>query len=48
LPGATCSKYITKTFPQAQVTWSFEYGATAESRKAGMSDLKRATQNLDR
>ncbi len=42
MPGGYCAPYIARTFPQAPVTWSFEYGATAESRAAGVAALKNA------
>jgi SUKH-4 immunity protein/Xanthomonas XOO_2897-like deaminase len=41
LPGSQCAGWIASTFPQANVTWSFEYGETAASRQVGMSQLAR-------
>jgi RHS repeat-associated protein len=46
MPGGYCAGYLARTFPQAQVTWSFEYGATPASRAAGVAALKSATENL--
>jgi len=40
LPGAFCEKFIRQKFPQAEVTWSFEYGVTVESRRAGVKALR--------
>jgi hypothetical protein len=42
VPGGYCAPFIARTFPQAEVTWSFEYGATPESRAAGVAALKAA------
>jgi hypothetical protein len=38
--------FIRRTFPNAKVTWSFEYGATPESRKAGLQGLQKAADDL--
>jgi hypothetical protein len=46
LPFSECKKYIARHFPNARVTWSFEYGDTAESRAAGMEALRRAVRKL--
>jgi hypothetical protein len=48
VPGGYCDPFIRRTFPQAEVSWSFEYGATAESRAAGVEALRRAAGNLGR
>ncbi len=48
VPGGYCDPFISRTFPQAEVTWSFEYGATVESRAAGVEALRRAGENLRR
>lgn len=45
VPGGYCASFLQKTFPQAEVTWSFEYGATAESRAAGVQALKNAVSS---
>jgi hypothetical protein len=45
---AGCARFIRDTFPQAEVTWSFEYGATEASRRAGMAGLRQAAENLGR
>lgn len=42
VPGGYCARFIEREFPQAKVTWSFKYGATPESRAAGMAALKAA------
>ncbi|GAB3768357.1 nucleic acid/nucleotide deaminase domain-containing protein [Microlunatus parietis] len=34
-PAAGCAAWIDRMFPQAEVTYSFEYGSTQESRSAG-------------
>jgi RHS repeat-associated protein len=48
VPGGYCDPFIRRTFPHAEVSWSFEYGATAESRAAGVEALRRAAENLGR
>jgi RHS repeat-associated protein len=40
-----CSALV-KSFPNAKVTWSFNYGATTASRRAGVSDLEEAIRFL--
>jgi hypothetical protein len=37
-----CKGWITKTFPGAKVSWSFDYGKTVASRKAGVAALAQA------
>jgi len=44
LPGGYCRSYLQSTFHAADVTWSFEYGATPTSRQAGMRALERAAE----
>jgi hypothetical protein len=44
--GAGCATFLQKTFPQAEVSWSFEYGATKASREAGVNALKQAASGL--
>lgn len=44
LPFAYCMNYLQKNFPQAEITYSFEYGSTKESRRAGVQALKEALQ----
>jgi hypothetical protein len=46
--AAGCARFIRNTFPQAEVTWSFEYGATEASRRAGVAALRQAVENLGR
>lgn len=46
MPGAYCAPLLERQVPQAQVTWSFEYGATSESNTAGVGALRNAVQNL--
>ena len=46
MPGGYCDPFIRRTFPQADVSWSFEYGATAASRAAGVDALRNAAANL--
>ena len=48
LPGGYCSSFIAATFPQAEVTYSFEYGATVESRRFGLTSLQAAVLSLRR
>jgi RHS repeat-associated protein len=43
--GGKCKEYIHKNFPDADVSYSFEYGETKASRKKGVSDLKKATKH---
>jgi RHS repeat-associated protein len=40
LPGGYCASFLQRTFPNAPVTWSFEYGMTIESRQAGLGALR--------
>jgi hypothetical protein len=47
LPRRRCQAYIARNFPNAYVTWSFEYGPTRESRERGKRALRRAVRNLD-
>jgi len=47
LPIVNCQRLIGRYFPQAEVTWSFEYGASENSRRRGMDALSRAIRNLD-
>ena len=44
--GAGCAAFLQKTFPQAAVSWSFEYGATKASREAGIIARKHALSQL--
>lgn len=46
VPGGYCKSFLAKTFPQAAVTWSFEYGASQASRSAGVEALKSAVQDI--
>jgi hypothetical protein len=46
VPGGYCDPFISRTFPEAEVTWSFQYGATVESRAAGVEALRSAVENL--
>ena len=41
-----CAAFVNQTFPQARVTWSFEYGVTQESRAAGLAALTDAVKNI--
>jgi len=41
-----CSRLISKEFPNAQVTYSFDYGTTVQSRRADMAIFKQATPDL--
>jgi hypothetical protein len=42
-----CERLIKDNFPQAEVTWSFEYGASRSSRDRGMAALKKAIRDID-
>jgi hypothetical protein len=44
--GGYCKTFIGKTFPNALVSHSFEYGATEESRRAGVEALRNAVAAL--
>lgn len=46
IPGGYCAAWIEQTFPNATVTWSFEYGTTASSRAAGVDALREALDGL--
>lgn len=46
VPGGYCSAWIGRTFPNAQVTWSFEYGTDAASRSSGVAALRDALAGL--
>ena len=46
IPGGYCKRFLQSEFPQADVTYSFEYGLTQESRRAGVNALKEAVKNL--
>ena len=41
IPGGKCKQYISLHFPDAEVTYSFEYGDTKESRTKGVKELKK-------
>ena len=44
-PGAFCSNLLRREFPKAQVFYSFEYGSTADSRRAGTTALRGAVND---
>ena len=46
IPGGQCKDYIARNYPDADVTYSFEYGDTFESRKKGVNDMKKANRAL--
>lgn len=46
IPGGKCKDWIDGRFKNASVTHSFEYGATRESRRQGVKDLKKAVKAL--
>ena len=46
VPGGYCGAWISRTFPNAGVTWSFEYGIEAASRAAGVAALREAVAGL--
>lgn len=39
MPGHYCAVWLQATFPHAEFTHSFDYGATAESREEGLKEL---------
>jgi hypothetical protein len=39
LPGGSCGAFLNDNFPNAQISYSFEYGATKASREAGKRQL---------
>lgn len=47
-PGGYCKRFIQKTFPQAKVSYCFEYGVSAASRSNGINLLKQAVSNLSK
>ena len=48
VPGGYCKNYINKTYTNAEVTYSFEYGATKESRTRGVGDLRNEVKSLNK
>ena len=44
--GGYCKAFISKMFPGAKVTFSFEYGATKASREAGVNALREAIAKI--
>lgn len=46
VPGGYCKRFIKNTFPQAKVTYCFEYGDTASSRAKGVDLLKQSVKTL--
>ena len=45
-PGGYCKRFLQEVFPQADITYSFEYGVTKISRSAGVKALKEAISKL--
>lgn len=45
-PGGYCKDFINRTFPQAEVSWAFEYGVDAASRSRGIEAFRRALGQL--
>jgi len=43
LPGGYCKLWLARTFPNAKVTFSFQYGAEVRSRMRGLERLTKAT-----
>lgn len=46
IPGGYCKRFLQKVFQQADITYSFEYGLTQQSRRAGVKSLKEAIKNI--
>jgi hypothetical protein len=46
-PGGYCKRFLNDTFPDAEVSWAFEYGDAA-SRTRGIQALREALENLSR
>jgi hypothetical protein len=46
IPGGKCKGYIAQNFPNADVTYSFEYGDSELSRRKGVKELKKAVNGL--
>ncbi|NJM33968.1 MAG: hypothetical protein HC850_03820 [Rhodomicrobium sp.] len=44
--GGGCTRFIDDTFRNAAVTYSFEYGATAQSRNLGVEQLRGAVNRI--
>lgn len=42
LPGNYTLRWLRSEFPAAKVTWSFDYGATAQSRAGGRAEWRAA------
>ncbi len=43
VPGGYCKLWLARTFPHAEVTFSFKYGADVRSRMEGLHELAKAT-----
>ncbi|TQF15752.1 hypothetical protein FJV41_11785 [Myxococcus llanfairpwllgwyngyllgogerychwyrndrobwllllantysiliogogogochensis] len=46
LPGKTCSTMLAREFPNAKVTYSFDYGATVQSRHAGNEAMDKSLSDM--
>ena len=46
IPGGYCKRFLANVFPQADVTYSFEYGLTQQSRGAGVKALKESIKKI--
>ena len=46
LPFAYCMNFLQRNFSQADITYSFEYGATRESRTAGVKALIESVKSI--
>jgi hypothetical protein len=46
IPGGYCASRIAGTFPQADVTWSFQSGPSLASREVGLAELEQALARL--
>lgn len=44
MPGGYCKKFIKNTFPQAEVTYTFDYGVDKVSRVEGINALKESVK----
>jgi len=46
IPGGFCANWIADNFPQANVTWTFQYGPSLASRQVGLAELAQALARI--
>jgi cytidine deaminase len=45
-PGGYCKPFLSERFPNASISYSFEYGDTQASRAAGVDALRRSLTRI--